>query len=60
MSHSGLVVLPIQDLLGYGSDTRINTPGIPEGNWRFRITKEQLLGINKEKFKTYNKIYGRE
>ena len=60
MSHSGLVILPIQDLLCYGSDTRINTPGIPEGNWRFRITKEQLMSIDKEKFKTYNKIYGRE
>jgi len=60
MSHSDLVILPIQDLLGYGSDTRLNTPGVSEGNWSFRITKEQLLSIDKEKFKSYNKIYGRD
>ncbi|MBR5155708.1 MAG: 4-alpha-glucanotransferase, partial [Clostridia bacterium] len=41
-SSAGLVIFPIQDLLGYGSDTRLNTPGRANGNWTFRITKEQL------------------
>ena len=58
-SHSGLVILPIQDLLGYGSDTRLNIPGKADGNWQFRITKDQLNTIDKEKFKKYNRIYGR-
>ena len=37
MSGASLVIVPIQDLLGYGADTRTNIPGTPEGNWRFRI-----------------------
>ena len=37
MSGASLAVIPIQDALGYGGDTRTNTPGTSEGNWRFRI-----------------------
>ncbi|MDO4744482.1 MAG: 4-alpha-glucanotransferase [Clostridia bacterium] len=58
-SAAGIVIFPIQDLLGYGSDTRLNTPGKADGNWSFRITKEQLAGINKNKFKRFNEIYHR-
>ncbi|MBQ3115239.1 MAG: 4-alpha-glucanotransferase [Clostridia bacterium] len=59
-SHADTVILPVQDLLGYGSDTRLNTPGSAEGNWRFRITKEQLQSINKEKFRELNRLYKRK
>ena len=58
-SCAGLVILPIQDLLGYGSDTRINIPGKADGNWQFRITKEQLNSIDKNKFKHFNELYKR-
>ncbi len=58
-SCAGIVILPIQDLLGYGSDTRINIPGKPDGNWQFRITREQLQSIDKEKFKHFNALYKR-
>lgn len=58
-SHSDLVIFPIQDLLGYGSDTRLNIPGKADGNWQFRITHEQLESIDKNKFINYNKMYGR-
>ncbi len=58
-SHAGLLILPVQDLLLYGSDTRLNTPGKCSGNWGFRITKDQLDTIDKDKFKKWNTIYGR-
>ncbi len=58
-SSAGIAIFPIQDLLGYGSDTRLNTPGVADGNWCYRITKEQLNSININKFKRYNEIYGR-
>ncbi len=58
-SSAGLAIFPIQDLLGYGSDTRLNTPGKADGNWSYRITKEQLNSIDKEKFKKYNRLYNR-
>ena len=31
-----------QDLAGLGSDCRMNTPSVGEGNWRFRITPPML------------------
>lgn len=58
-SNSALSIFPIQDLLGYGSDTRLNTPGKADGNWCFRITKEQLDSIDKNKFRRFNEIYFR-
>ncbi len=58
-SHAGLLVLPVQDLLLYGSDTRLNTPGKADGNWSYRITKEQLQNIDKAKFRKWNELYGR-
>lgn len=58
-SNAGLVILPIQDLLGYGSDTRLNIPGKADGNWQFRLTKEQLDTISKTKFRHWNHIYRR-
>lgn len=58
-SNAGIVILPVQDLLGYGSDTRMNVPGRAEGNWMFRITKEQLHSIDKEKFRRLNELYKR-
>ncbi len=58
-SHAGLLMLPVQDLLLYGRDTRINKPGIAEGNWSYRVTKEQLNTIYKEKFIYWNRLYSR-
>lgn len=58
-SHAGLVILPIQDLLGYGSDTRLNIPGKADGNWQYRVTAEQLDTIDKQKFRRLNELYGR-
>lgn len=36
------VILPVQDVLGLGDEARINTPGIPTGNWRWRMTAADL------------------
>ncbi len=58
-SHAQLVILPVQDLLGYGCDTRLNIPGKPTGNWQYRITKEQLDGLDINKFKHLNEMYCR-
>ena len=58
-SSAGLLILPIQDLLLYGSDTRFNKPGTTEDNWNYRITKEQLLSIDRKKFRRWNQLYAR-
>ncbi len=59
-SHAGLVIFPIQDLLKFGKDTRLNTPGSCDDNWSFRITKEQFQTIDREKLKTWNITYSRD
>ena len=58
-SHSRLLMLPVQDLLLYGSDTRINKPGVPVGNWSYRLTREQFYSIDRGKFRYWNHLYGR-
>lgn len=58
-SHAGLVILPVQDLLGFGADTRMNTPGRPDGNWCYRITADQLNSIDVAKYRRLNELYGR-
>ena len=35
-STARLAVVPAQDVLGLGSSARMNTPGVPEGNWTWR------------------------
>ncbi len=58
-SCAGMLVLPIQDILGYGSDTRLNVPGRAEGNWMYRVTKEQLGAIDQSKYRRLNSLYKR-
>lgn len=59
-SAAGLVIFPIQDILGYGSDTRLNTPGRAVGNWLYRIKKEQLSGIDKARYRRLSELYKRK
>ncbi len=35
-------ILPMQDVLGFGSDCRMNTPSTSRGNWRWRLAKRFL------------------
>jgi 4-alpha-glucanotransferase len=41
-SPARLAVVPLQDVLGLGSDARMNTPGTATGNWSWRATRRQL------------------
>lgn len=35
VAHTAIV--PAQDLFGFGSDARMNTPSVPRGNWTWRL-----------------------
>jgi 4-alpha-glucanotransferase len=37
-------IVPVQDVLGLGSEARMNTPSVPEGNWEFRLGAGALNG----------------
>jgi 4-alpha-glucanotransferase len=41
-SQAALAIAPLQDLLNLGGEARMNTPGRPEGNWRWRCAEETL------------------
>lgn len=58
-SPANTVVVPIQDLCGFGKDTKMNVPGVPNGNWAFRISEEQLDAIDTKWIKRLNEVYHR-
>jgi 4-alpha-glucanotransferase len=41
-SVADTVVAPVQDVLGLGSEARMNMPGTTAGNWRWRLREGQL------------------
>ncbi len=53
------VVIPFQDLCGFGSDARMNIPGIPKDNWRFRTTFETIDGVDVAYFRKINLLFFR-
>ncbi len=59
-SHAGLLMLPVQDLFLFGKDTRLNTPGSADGNWAYRVTRDQFAALKPEKFMAWNRLYCRK
>ena len=41
-SIADLAIVPLQDVLGLGSEARMNLPGTAKGNWRWRFRAEAL------------------
>jgi 4-alpha-glucanotransferase len=53
------VVVPVQDLLGLGSDARMNVPGRPDGNWAWRCPPGALTDEVQAKLEGMTSAYGR-
>ncbi len=58
-SPARLIVVPVQDLLGYGGDTKMNRPGVAEGNWSYRLTEEAFSHLRPDVYKKLSSIYNR-
>jgi len=41
-SVANVAIVPLQDVLGLGSDARMNLPGTISGNWRWRYKPDVL------------------
>src|SRR5579883_959347 len=54
-----LAIIPAQDLLGLGSEARLNTPGTVAGNWRWRLPNGALTPQLARHFAQLNGLYGR-
>ncbi len=59
MSSASLIVLPYQDMLGYGADTRMNIPGESEGNWVYRLPYHLMSTVDRDFFLDQIRTYGR-
>lgn len=58
-SSAHTFVMPMQDILGYGSDTRMNTPGKQGGNWAWRFGVEAFDDPGKDKLAHFTWLYRR-
>jgi 4-alpha-glucanotransferase len=41
-SRADLAIAPVQDVLGLGSEARVNHPGRSSGNWHWRLERRAL------------------
>lgn len=58
-SCADIAVIPMQDLCGYGSDTRMNVPGAADNCWRYRTNFSAINGIDRDFVRNMIRIYGR-
>ena len=59
-STARYALFPMQDVLGYGGDCRMNTPGTSTGNWAWRYTKQALSPQLADELLNLCKTYGRD
>lgn len=53
------VVTPLQDVLGLGQEARMNVPGEPGGNWRWRYTPDALDEAALDRLRELTETFGR-
>ncbi|MDR3763205.1 MAG: 4-alpha-glucanotransferase [Acidobacteriota bacterium] len=58
-SVADTVLVPLQDVMGLGSEARMNLPGHMAGNWRWRFTREQLQPGMAERLRGLAELYER-
>jgi 4-alpha-glucanotransferase len=58
-SVADLAIVPMQDIIGLGSEARINIPSTLGNNWKWRATEEQINSVLAKKVYKYVKMYGR-
>ncbi len=58
-STAELIVIPVQDALGLGSEARMNVPSTPEHNWTWRLSGDERLEECAEELRELAVLYGR-
>ncbi len=58
-SVADTAVIPMQDVLGLGTEARMNLPGSAVGNWRCRFTDDQLTPAATDKLTELTNLYDR-
>jgi 4-alpha-glucanotransferase len=52
-------IIPMQDVLGLGSEARMNSPGRASGNWRWRLAPDAFTPALEQRLGALTKTYGR-
>jgi 4-alpha-glucanotransferase len=58
-SVADTALVPMQDVLGLGSESRMNLPGRQSGNWKFRFRWEQLAPDMTRRLFALNRMFDR-
>jgi 4-alpha-glucanotransferase len=58
-SHANQAIIPLQDILGWDTRTRMNFPGVAEGNWEWRYGENVLTEELSSKLKALTTLCGR-
>jgi 4-alpha-glucanotransferase len=59
-SVADLVILPAQDILGFGGEFRMNTPGTCHGNWGWKLVSGSITEEMIQRIRRMAAIYRRE
>jgi 4-alpha-glucanotransferase len=58
-SRAALAIVPVQDVLGLGSEARMNRPGEVGGNWGWRLERGQLTSAHAARLRRAAETSGR-
>src|SRR5512136_140573 len=58
MSAADTAIIPMQDILGLGSEARMNIPGRTEGNWCWRFAPDMLTQQIKARLRKLTELSG--
>ncbi|MGM9478103.1 malto-oligosyltrehalose synthase [Pedobacter sp. GSP4] len=58
-SKAKIAIVPIQDVLGLGSDSRMNSPGSLAGNWLWRLGANELSAEHSHWLGQQAEVFGR-
>ena len=58
-SPASMAIYPMQDVLGLGSEARMNRPGEPEGNWAWRFEWSEIADWHARRLREISSAHGR-
>ena len=58
-SISQMTIFPLQDILGFGNDCKMNSPGVAKGNWKWRCSGEFLTSDIAKNLQYSTRLFGR-
>lgn len=58
-SVGDMAIVPMQDIIGLGSEARINTPSTLGFNWKWRATSKDINNVLAKRLYKYMEMYGR-